>query len=277
MIQIMLYQYNQHHVFPLHGCKVTMLSPMKQALVSCLVLLTLSGCASKSAVDEQQAQTNYQDPRDPIESVNREIWYFNYDILDAYVLRPVTVGYMNVVPKPARTGVANVISNLDEPTNFVNGVLQAKPKSAAISLGRFVLNSTVGLFGLFDVATRLDLKNQDEDFNQTLATWGVGDGPYLMLPALGPSTVRDTTGRVVDNLYFPSTWLNTPLTITKAFFSVLNSREQVMSMEQLLNDSVDPYAFTKEAYFQRREFQIYDGNPPKKEEEDEAYLDEYLP
>ncbi len=250
---------------------------MKPVLVSCLLLLTVTGCASKKAADEQQAQSNYQDPRDPIESVNRDIWDFNYDVLDAYLLRPATVGYMTVVPKPARTGIANVISNLDEPTNFVNGVLQAKPKSAAISLGRFVLNSTVGLFGLFDVATRLDLKNQDEDFNQTLASWGVGDGPYLMLPALGPSTVRDTTGTVVDNLYFPSTWLNTPLTITKAVLGALGGREQMMSMEQLLNDSVDPYAFIKEAYFQRKEFQIYDGNPPKKAEEDEAYLDEYLP
>jgi phospholipid-binding lipoprotein MlaA len=251
--------------------------PIKPVLLSCLVLLTATGCASKKAVDEQQTQTNYQDPRDPIESINRDIWDFNYDILDAYLLRPATVGYMTVVPKPARTGIANVISNLEEPTNFINGILQAKPKSAAISLGRFVLNSTVGLFGLFDVASRLDLQNQDEDFDQTLAVWGVGNGPYVMLPALGPSTARGTVGTIADNLYFPSTWLNTPLTLTKAAFKVLGGREQMMSMEQMLNDSVDPYAFIKEAYFQRKEFQIHDGNPPAKAEEDEAYLDEYLP
>ncbi|RVT49200.1 VacJ family lipoprotein [Rheinheimera sediminis] len=250
---------------------------IKPFLLSCLVLLIATGCSSKKAADEQQAHSNYQDPRDPLEAVNRSIWDFNYEVLDAYVLRPVTVGYMAVVPKPARTGIANVINNLDEPTNFVNATLQAKPKSAAISLGRFVLNSSLGLFGLFDVASRLDLQNQDEDFNQTLATWGVANGPYLMLPALGSTTVRDTTGTVVDNLYFPSTWLNTPLSITKAVFSVLDAREQVMSVEQLLNDSVDPYAFIKEAYYQRKEFQIHDGNPPKKVEEDDAYLDEYLP
>lgn len=250
---------------------------MKPVLVSCLVLLMASGCASKKAVDEQQAQTNYQDPRDPIESINRDIWDFNYDVLDAYVLRPATVGYMAVVPKPARTGLSNVVNNLSEPASMVNGILQAKPKSAAISLGRFVLNSSLGLFGLFDVASGLDLKAQDEDFNQTLAVWGVGDGGYLMVPAMGPTTTRGLVAGVVDGLYFPLGLLNSNLTITRFTLAALDGREQMMSMEQLLNDSVDPYAFIKEAYFQRVEFKIHDGNPPQKAEEDEAYLDEYLP
>lgn len=250
---------------------------MKQAILSGLVLLLVTGCASNKTADEQQAQTNYQDPRDPIESVNRDIWDFNYEVLDAYVLRPVTVGYMAVVPKPARTGVANMVNNLNEPASFVNALLQAKPKSAAISLGRFVLNSTLGLFGLFDVASRIDLMAQDEDFNQTLAVWGLGDGGYLMVPAMGPTTTRGLVAGVVDGLYFPLGLLNSNLTITRFTVSALDGREQMMSMEQLLNDSVDPYAFIKEAYFQRVEFKIHDGNPPQKAEEDEAYLDEYLP
>ncbi|RRJ23066.1 VacJ family lipoprotein [Rheinheimera mesophila] len=250
--------------------------PMKPVFIACLLLMALTGCASKKTADEQQAQTTYQDPRDPLESINRDIWDFNYDILDAYILRPVTVGYMTVVPKPARTGIANVVNNLNEPASFVNALLQAKPRSAAISLGRFVLNSTLGLFGLFDVATRIDLKAQDEDFNQTLAVWGVGDGGYLMVPAMGPTTTRGLVGGVVDGLYFPLGLLNSNLTITRFTVSALDGRERLMSMEQLLNESVDPYAFIKEAYFQRVEFQIYDGNPPQKEE-DEEYLDEYLP
>jgi len=252
----------------------TMKLSLCRLIVPALSLVLASGCASRSAT-EPQAQSNYSDPRDPIETVNRNLWDFNYDVLDAYVLRPATVGYITVVPKPARQGLANVVNNLDEPVNVLNALLQAKPKSAAISTGRFLVNSTLGLFGLFDVATRLDLARQDEDFGQTLAVWGVTDGAYLMLPALGPTTVRDTTGRVADNLYFPATWLNTPLTLTKAAINALDARERLMSTEQLLNESVDPYSFVKEAYFQRRLYQVYDGQPPQ-QQEDESYLDQYL-
>jgi phospholipid-binding lipoprotein MlaA len=156
--------------------------------------------------------------------------------------------------------------------------LQAKPSRSAVSAGRFLVNSTLGLFGLFDVATKIGLVEQQEDFSQTLAVWGVGDGPYLMLPALGPTTVRGTTGGLVDNLYFPLGLLNTPLTLTRALIGALDSREQLMSMESLLEESLDPYAFIKESYYQRQEFKIYDGNPPQQEEPevDESVFDDLL-
>ncbi|HEX5792739.1 MAG TPA: VacJ family lipoprotein [Rheinheimera sp.] len=244
--------------------------------------LVLTGCASKPAVTEPAATEasaqQYSDSRDPLETINRPLWDFNYDILDKYLLRPATVGYMTVVPKPARKGLVNAANNLSEPASFLNGALQAKPDSAAISAGRFLVNSTLGLFGLFDVATKIGLVQQDEDFSQTLAVWGVGDGPFLMLPALGPTTVRGTTGGVVDSLYFPLGLLNTPLTLTRAAIGALDAREQLMSMENLLEESLDPYAFIKESYFQRQQFKVYDGNPPQAPEPeiDEAVFDDLL-
>lgn len=242
------------------------------------LLALLSGCANKAAVPSanQPAQAGYTDVRDPLETLNRPLWDFNYDVLDAYVLRPATVAYITVVPKPARKGLINVVNNLGEPASMLNGGLQAKPGSAAVSAGRFLVNSTLGIFGLFDVASKIGLAEQQEDFNQTLAVWGVGHGAYLMLPAMGPTTVRGTAGGIVDNLYFPLGLLTTPLSITRAAISALDARERLMAMENLLEESLDPYAFIKESYFQREEFKIYDGNPPQPPEPeiDEDLLDE---
>lgn len=250
---------------------------------SCFVAaLLLSACASKPATPDTASSgataQHYADERDPLESINRPLWDFNYDILDEYLLRPATVGYMTVVPKPARKALVNAANNLSEPASFLNGALQAKPQSAAISAGRFLVNSTLGLFGLFDVASKIGLMEKEEDFGQTLAVWGIGDGAYLMLPAAGPTTVRDTTGRVVDNLYFPLALLNTPISLTRAAIGALDAREQLMSMENLLEESLDPYAFVKESYFQRQLFKIYDGNPPQPAEPelDEAAMDDLL-
>jgi phospholipid-binding lipoprotein MlaA len=249
------------------------------------LLLSLAACSSKpqTAGSDNTATTNtvetvqaaYHDERDPFESFNRSIWTFNYDYLDEYLLRPATVGYMTVVPKPARSGLSNLVNNLNEPANFFNGLLQGKPKHSAISAGRFLLNSTVGLVGLIDVATPMGLDVKEEDFGQSLGVWGVGHGPYLMIPARGPTTVRNFTGDLVDNLYFPMSVLNTPQTIAKFTIGALSARESLMAQEKLLNGSLDPYAFVKDAYFQRQQYQLYDGNPPE-QEVDEAALEEFL-
>lgn len=248
--------------------------------------MSLAACSSKPQAPDtaNAAATNaaatgqaevYRDERDPFESFNRSMWTFNYDYLDEYLLRPATVGYMTVVPKPARTGLSNLVNNLNEPANFVNGLLQGKPKHSAISAGRFLLNSTIGLVGLIDVATPMGLDVKEEDFGQSLGVWGVGQGPFLMIPARGPTTVRNLTGDLVDNLYFPMSVLNTPQTIAKFTIGALSGREALMAQEKLLNDSLDPYAFVKDAYFQRQEYQLYDGNPPE-QEVDEAALEEFL-
>ncbi|MBV2127818.1 MlaA family lipoprotein [Arsukibacterium indicum] len=274
-------------------------------MLTLTVTLFIAGCASRPGAESTLAQTvtpaeqqtgdneyveaaeaaapvtpAYVDPRDPLERINRPLWDFNYDILDKYLLRPATVGYMTVVPKPARRGLINVVENLGEPASFLNGLLQGKPSRAAVSAGRFLVNSTVGIFGLFDVAAKIGLAEAEEDFNQTLAVWGVGDGAFLMIPARGPTTVRGTAGGIVDGLYFPLGLLNTPLTLTRFAIDALDSREQLMNVEQMLEDSLDPYSFVKESYYQRQEFKIYDGNPPQPEEEeldDELldYLDEF--
>jgi len=236
-----------------------------------LLTLLLAGCASKP--ESPDAAPN--DPRDPIESVNRKTWTLNYEYLDPYLLRPATVGYMTVTPKPVRTGLANMVQNLDEPASFINAVLQGKPKSSAISAGRFLVNSTVGVLGFFDVASHFELPLQNEDFSQTLGVWGLGHGPYVMVPGMGPTTVRDATGRVVDNLYFPLALLNTPLSIGRFVIGALDGREQLMSQEKLLNDSLDPYLFVRDAYFQRQDYKQYDGNPPQAEVDEEA-LEQFI-
>jgi len=249
-------------------------------------LLSLAACSSKpqppataSAATTNAAATSqidvYKDERDPFESFNRAMWTINYDYLDEYLLRPATVGYMAVVPKPARTGLSNLVNNLNEPANFFNGLLQGKPKHSAISAGRFLVNSTVGLVGLIDVATPMGLDVKEEDFGQSLGVWGIGQGPFLMIPARGPTTMRNLTGDIVDNLYFPMSVLNTPQTIAKFTIGALSGREALMAQEKLLNDSLDPYAFVKDAYFQRQEYQLYDGNPPE-QEVDEAALEAFL-
>jgi phospholipid-binding lipoprotein MlaA len=245
---------------------------MKNLLVSLFAVstLALTGCASKNP-----AAVDHADPRDPAESFNRAMWTANFEYLDPYLLRPATVGYMAVTPSPIRKGLANMVNNLDEPANAVNGVLQGKGKSTAVSTGRFLVNSTIGVLGFFDVASHLELAQQNEDFSQTLGVWGVGYGPFVMIPGMGPTTVRDTVGRVVDNLYFPMTLLNNHLTVGKFVIGALDGREQLMSQEKLLNDSLDPYAFVKDAYFQRQDYKLYDGEPPQ-QEVDEAALEEFL-
>jgi phospholipid-binding lipoprotein MlaA len=229
------------------------------------------GCAS---APEQQADAG--DPRDKIEGFNRAMWDLNYEVLDPAIVRPATVGYTKVVPQPARKGIDNLLSNLGEPDSFVNAALQGKPESMAITAGRFLINSTIGIFGLFDVATKIGLQERKEDFGQTMAVWGVGDGSFLMIPARGPSTIRDTSGDLVDAFYSPLGLFNTPLTITRYVLSGLTQREKAMAMEHLLEDSIDPYAFIREAYLQNRLHEIYDGNPPEQDDYDDAYLDEFL-
>ncbi len=250
--------------------------------LSVLVAMSFTVNAADETQQEQKessVQTShdeYSDPRDPFESFNRAMWDFNWDILDHYILRPVTVGYVTVVPQPVRIGLNNVVLNLNEPQTFVNSVLQFKLGDAGATTGRFAINTTLGLVGIFDVATELGIERRNEDFGQTLAVWGVGDGPFLMIPALGPNTVADFTGNVVDNLYFPMNILNPTQRYLRFAVRILNTRADLMDQENLINDSLDPYSFVKEGYYQRQEFLQYDGDVPEEELEefDEDWGDE---
>lgn len=241
-------------------------------------LLILGGCASNKNVEEQAAQHN--DPRDPLESINRSMWYFNYDILDKHVLRPVTVAYVDYMPQFARTGLLNMALNLEEPANTVNNLLQGKLDGTFISLGRFVINSTLGLLGSIDVASELGLQRKGEEFGEVLGKWGAGTGPYLMIPAMGPNDIRSGVGDYVDSSYFPLDSLNIYFTVLRGGIKALEARATLIQQEQLLNDSPDPYSFVKGAYFQHLEFKVQDGQVEQTEEEVEldedidAYLDD---
>lgn len=246
-------------------------------------MLFLGGCSSMkqdqiAAADSNEADSSElvteADPRDPIEGINRPVFDFNWKVLDEYVLRPVAVGYGEYVPTPVRTGLLNIALNLEEPANLANNLLQLKVKDAGISTGRFLINSTLGLFGMFDVAEEIGLKRQEEDFGQTLGVWGVDHGAYLMLPGYGPSTAKDLTGDVVDATTFALGFLSLPQSLLKTTIKLLDTRVDLISQEQLLNDSVDPYLFTKELYFQRQEYKLYDGNVPESEDDFSEFDDE---
>lgn len=233
-----------------------------------LCLLVLAGCA--------QVPENKVDERDPLQSINRPLYDFNMDILDAYILRPVAVGYVEVTPVPVRNGIVNFTDNISAPVDMINAGLQGKAGNAGVSLARFLVNSTVGVFGIFDVASSLGLELVDEDFGQTLGVWGVGDGAYIMLPAMGPTTARNLTGDVVDNFVLPEIALTTPQTILVFALKAVEARASLIPQEGLLNDSLDPYLFVKDIYFQRQLYELYDGNPLIKEEPedfDEDFLE----
>ena len=227
----------------------------------------LSGCASKNAAEQQaSAQANdnpvveeYSDPRDPLESVNRAVWYFNWDILDAYLLRPAAKAYVTVVPGFARTGLSNAVENLSEPANMLNNLLQGKIGPSFDSFTRFVINSTVGVVGIFDVAGSMGLQRQEEEFGETLGAWGVGTGPFLMVPARGPSDPRSFTGDVVDNLYFPMTLMTGNLNVLRFTIGALEARAQLLGQEGQIENAVDPYEQVKNIYFQNLEFRVTDG------------------
>jgi phospholipid-binding lipoprotein MlaA len=220
-----------------------------------LMLGLLAGCAG--GPPERVAQT-----QDPWEGFNRKIYAFN-DVLDKDVARPVAHTYVRAMPAPARSGIHNVITNLDEPVTVVNDAMQGKFKQTLQDLGRFLVNSTVGLVGWFDVASHVGLPHHEEDLGQTLAVWGVSSGPYVVLPLFGPSTVRDAGGRVGD-IYanpprdaIPPRWRN-----AEYVMDALDTRVGLLQADDTLDNAYDPYTFMRDAYIQNRRYKIYDGNPP---------------
>ncbi|MDE2260843.1 MAG: VacJ family lipoprotein [Betaproteobacteria bacterium] len=217
----------------------------------------IAGCASLP-------QGSAASDRDPMESYNRAMYSFN-DTLDRAVLQPVARGYVAITPDLVRTGISNFFNNIGDLAVFVNDFLQGKAKQGLADGGRFVMNTTIGLLGVFDVATPAGLPRHREDFGQTLAVWGWDNSTYLVLPLLGPSTVRDTLGLVGDTplgLYTNLHTTNTKLAEIFAFETV-NTRSNLLAASNVLETAaLDPYAFVRDAYLQRRRNLIYDGHPP---------------
>lgn len=197
--------------------------------------------------------------RDPWEGFNRKVFRFN-DKVDRYAFKPVAKGYRAITPQPVDDGVTNFFSNLDDVLVTVNAGLQGKFKQAGQDLARFGINSTLGVAGLFDVASRFGLPKHDEDFGQTLGVWGVPQGAYVVLPFLGPSTLRDIPGKVVDSAASPKRQLwNMDTVVALNALELIDWRADLLSQERTLDEAADPYTILREIYLQRRDFLIKDG------------------
>ncbi|AOE85870.1 MlaA family lipoprotein [Pseudomonas sp. TCU-HL1] len=194
---------------------------------------------------------------DPWEGFNRVMFRFN-DTLDTYALKPVAKGYQAVTPQFLEDGVHNVFGNIGDVGNLVNDLFQAKFHNAGVDTGRLIFNTSFGLLGFFDVATGMGLQRNDEDFGQTLGYWGVGSGPYLVIPFLGPSTVRDAGGKIPDSFFEPYGYIDHVPTrnVTRAV-DVVDTRASLLSAEKLITG--DKYIFIRNAYLQNREFKVKDG------------------
>ena len=198
-------------------------------------------------------------PQDPWESWNRGVYKVN-DKLDRAVAKPVAKAYQTVVPKPLRTGVSNFFANLNTPTVLINDALQGKFLAAANDLGRFVFNSTFGLGGLFDPATSAGLDKNDEDFGQTLGKWGVHAGPFVEIPLLGPSDLRDAPSRAVDAYTNPQAYIGRVVIKYPLYgLHLIETREELLSLDDTISHAYDPYAFVRDAYLQRRAYLVSDG------------------
>lgn len=233
-------------------------------ITTMLCALMLASCAG--------TQNKHTDPvRDPWEGFNRKAFAFNNNM--DKVVRPIAVGYDKVMPDPFQRGVSNFFRNLDAPVTFLNLLLQGEIEKSLDTFGRFILNSTVGLLGFFDPASKVGVPYHDEDLGQTLAAWGYKDSRYLVIPIFGPSTVRDGFGRYADSYVNPvgrqihgnGVW---------AYWMVrgIDLRAQYLDRDGELNDAYDPYVLMRDVWMQNRDYQIYDGDPPSADYD--LYLDE---
>ena len=194
---------------------------------------------------------------DPWESVNRPIYKFN-DVIDTYALKPLAQGYQYVAPQFVEDGVHNFFQNIGDVRNLANDILQAKPRAAGVDTARIIFNTTFGLLGVIDVGTKMGLQRNDEYFGQTLGYWGVGSGPFVMLPLLGPSTVRDTVALYPDTYTSAYHYIDhVPTRNTARAVNIVDTRASLLSAERLITG--DKYTFIRNAYLQNREFKVKDG------------------
>ena len=231
----------------------------------------LCGCLALAAGVASGAE---QKVNDPLERLNRATYAFN-DALDRMLLRPLAKGYKTVTPAPVRGAVSNFLANLYYPVTPVNQFLQGKVKDGLSDSARFLINTTIGIGGLFDPATKFGLPAHDEDFGQTLGVWGVPPGPYLVIPLLGPSDFRDAPSRYVDTYaelphYAPRKYRTKTGFIVRGAYG-LDQRAQLIGADQAIAQAFDPYALLRDSYVRRREYLVRDGNmPPEPDEEDLA-------
>lgn len=261
-----------------------MLSYSKKLIITLLALFII-GCSSAPEPEEGSEVTNTTEtedvvedngPWDPFEGFNRTMWTVNYDYLDPYFVRPVSLAYVNYTPKPVRTGISNFLSNLDEPSSMVNDLIMGNGELAFTHFNRFLINTTFGLLGLIDIAGEVGITNPgDRSFSDAIGHYGVGNGPYVMIPAYGPATPREVTN-LVDDSYVPLSYLNFWAGLGKWALEGMESRAALVSQEPLLEASPDPYIFTRDAYIQHLDFKAQVTSEDSYDEEEEELLDDYL-
>jgi len=232
---------------------VTRRQPTLRGAALGLVLVAAAGCSTIAT-----------DPRDPFEGFNRVMYAFN-DGLDEVAVKPVSRAYKAVAPEPLRGMVRNFFSNIDDIFNGLNNLLQGKPLDAVTDWARFTFNTVFGVFGINDVASDMGLEKHNEDFGQTFAVWGVGDGPYLVLPFFGPYTLRDSGGLVLDWELDPVVRAR-PIALRNSLIATrfVSKRTDLLDASRVMDEAaLDRYVFLRDAYLQRRRSLIYDGNPPR--------------
>lgn len=223
-----------------------------------LGMLLLGGCATSGQAPDE---------RDPLEGFNRGVHTFN-QTFDETIGKPLAKGYQAATPEPVDRGVTNFFDNLDDVVIAINNLLQGKPGTAASDVGRFALNSTFGMLGFLDVATPVGLEKSEEDFGQTLGVWGVGPGPYLVVPFIGPSTVRDFGGFIVDINIDPVWDIDDPGARNAALaVQLIDQRADLLAATTVVEEAaLDQYSFIRNAYLQRRNYLVHDGDPPLEDE-----------
>jgi len=239
------------------------LAPRPNLTLAAVLLLLgpLLGCATPPPANDADAVAEFNEAKDPLEPTNRVLYSINNGI-DTVILRPVAVAYRAVVPEPMRTGIHNVLANLTTPVLLGNDILEAKPRRAGDTTMRFLINTSIGVVGIFDVAKDLGYPEHDTDFGMTLALWGVPEGPFLFLPVLGPSNPRDAAGRAVDIAGDPFTWVGqgtvvTVLNWTRYGLTAADQRAQVLdAIDSIKKTALDPYATFRSLYRQHRQAQI---------------------
>jgi phospholipid-binding lipoprotein MlaA len=231
------------------------------SLLAIFLAATLAGCATGPNAN----------PVDPLEPFNRGVYEFN-DALDRGVIKPVAVAYRDVTPSMVQRGVGNFFGNLEDVWSFVNNVLQLKGQAATEMVMRVSVNTFMGLGGILDVASEMRMDRYTEDFGQTLGYWGVGPGPYVVLPLFGPSDLRDAVALPVDINGYPVTYVDDTLTRNALWVLLgIDQRASLLKVEGVLDQAaLDKYSFIRDAYLQRRRNAVYDGNPPEEVEVEEA-------
>ena len=236
-------------------------------LALCLALL-LSACASTG---------EFSDPRDPWEGFNRAVYAFNDDLDKAWV-RPLARGYKRITPPPVDRGITNFFANISDLNSAINNLLQFKLQRAASDVGRLAVNTTLGILGFMDVASNMNLPRYHEDFGQTFGVWGAQPGPYIVLPFLGPSSLRDTAGLALDWYVDPIRWLGSPDHLRYGLLALwfIDRRADLLGASRILDQAaLDPYEFMRDGYLQKRRNDVYDGSPPPDPFYEEEFEDEF--